>query len=167
MEEKLNTQIETHEDVSENKEEKQEFDYRKQREERIKSKVEKAFLSEFGAKSMEDLKKDFKLIDDYRSEIDDLKNQLNESKSNGYKLEALKSGIDEEFIDYVADKLQKQITQKDDFKSLLGKFKAEHPRYLKQSGIKINTSPNFENSGKGQSFSEAFNGVIKRKIKER
>ena len=174
MEEKQEVQnSESEEKVIEEKEEenKQVFDYKKEREERIKNRTEKAIFNELGVKSLEEIKKNFNLISDYEKQIEELEKQVNEGKNNQYKVQVLKAGIDEEFLDYVVDKLKKEVSEKEDFKTVLEKFKEKHPRYLKQAEnrqIRVNTAPNLENISKGKNFSEKFNEIIRRKVtKER
>ena len=163
--------INDNENVSENQDTKQNFDYRKEREERIKNKAERAICNELGVKSIDEIKNALNSINGYKNQISELEKQVSEGKINQYKVQVLKAGIDEEFVDYVVDSLQKQVTEKEDFKTLLDKFKSEHPRYLRQSEykqIKVNTSSNFESANKSKNFSEQFNDIIRRKIiKER
>lgn len=147
---------------------KQSYDYRKEREERIKNRTEKAILGELGAKSFDEVKEALSSIDGYKNKITELEKEVSEGKLNHCRLQTLKAGIDEEFVDYVVDKLSKQVNEKQNFKTLLDKFKGEHPRYLRQSQIRVNTSSNFEGASKTHSFSEQFNDVIRKKItKER
>ena len=47
-----------------------------------------------------------------------MEEKAKELETNKYKFEVLKSGIDEEFVDFVVDKLQKQVSNKKDFSSL-------------------------------------------------
>ena len=158
---KVENVITDNEVIEDNQDTKTNFDYKKEREERIKNKTEKAIFNELGVKSIEEIKEAL-------NSIPELKKQVNEGKLNHCKLQTLKAGIDEEFVDFVVDKLNKQVTEKEDFKTLLDKFKNEHPRYLKQSQIKVNTASNFEGVNKTQNFSQRFNDIIRRKItKER
>ena len=147
---------------------KQTYDYRKEREERIKNKTERAIFSELGVKSIDEIKEALNSINGYKNQITELEKQVNEGKLNHCKVQALKAGIDDEFVDFVVDKINKQVTDKEDFKTLLEKFKSEHPRYLRQSQIRVNTASNFEGTNKTRNFSQQFNDVIRRKItKER
>lgn len=149
-------------------ESKQAYDYRKEREERIKNKTERAIFNELGVKSIDEIKDALNSINGYKNQITELEKQVSEGKINRCKVQALKAGIDDEFVDFVVDKINKQVTDKEDFKTLLDKFKSEHPRYLRQSQITVNTASNFEGMNKTRNFSEKFNDVIRRKItKER
>lgn len=125
------------------------FDYRKEREERAKKRAEKAFLGELGVNSLDEIKSKINSLEEYRKEVEELKNEVNKSKVNGYKVEVLKNGFDEKFVDYIVYELKDKISENDDFSSLLGKFKKENSQFLKNSNpIKFSTAPNFEQGSK-------------------
>jgi hypothetical protein len=131
------------------KTEDQPFDYKKEREERIKHKVEKSFLSDLGVNSFDEVKKAFNSLDSYKKQVDELKNEVSKSKESERKLEVLKQGFDEKFVDYIVHELNNKSTENEDFSVLLQKFKDENSQFLKNNtSIKFNTSPNFETSGK-------------------
>ena len=158
------------EEITEVEDTKQSFDYRKEREERIKNKSEKAIFSELRVKSIDEIKSIFDSVESFKKQISDLEEKVKEGNLNKNRLEVLKSGIDDEFVDFVVDSLNKQVSDTQDFSSLLSKFKEEHPKYLKNyesTQIKLNTSPNFEGINKSQDFSHAFSNAVRNKLKER
>ena len=160
MENLENENLEKTQEVKEN----QDFDYKKYREERIKNRVEKSIFKDLGVQNLDEIKDKFSLIDTYKTQIQNLEEKAKELETNKYKFEVLKSGIDEEFVDFVVDKLQKQVSDKKDFSSLLSNFKENHPKFLKQSKITVSTSPNFETNSKINSFSQKFNNAIRNKL---
>ena len=160
MENLENENLEKTQEVKEN----QDFDYKKYREERIKNRVEKSIFKDLGVQNLDEIKEKFSLIDSYKTQIQNLEEKAKELETNKYKFEVLKSGIDEEFVDFVVDKLQKQVSDKKDFLSLFSNFKENNPRFLKQSKITVSTSPNFETNSKINSFSQKFNSAIRNKL---
>ena len=102
---KVENVITDNEVIEDNQDTKPSFDYKKEREERIKNRVEKAFFNELGVKSIEEIKEALK-------SIPELKKQVDEGKLNHCKLQTLKAGIDDEFVDFVVDKLNKQVTRR-------------------------------------------------------
>jgi hypothetical protein len=78
------------------------------------------------------------------------------------KLEVLKSGFDEKFVDFIVH----ELGQAENFSESLTKFKGENPQYLKNQdkGIKYSTAPNFENCYQNKDISKRFNEVIYKKI---
>ena len=160
MENLENENLEKTQEVKEN----QDFDYKKYREERIKNRIEKSIFKDLGVQNLDEIKEKFSLIDSYKTQIQNLEEKAKELETNKYKFEVLKSGIDEEFVDFVVDKLQKQVSDKKDFSSLLSNFKENHPKFLKQSKITVSTSPNFETNSKINSFSQKFNSAIRNKL---
>lgn len=160
MENLENENLEKTQEVKEN----QDFDYKKYREERIKNRVEKSIFKDLGVQNLDEIKDKFSLIDMYKTQIQNLEEKAKELETNKYKLEVLKSGIDEEFVEFVVDKLQKQVSDKKDFLSLLSNFKENHPKLLKQSKITVSTSPNFETNSQINSFSQKFNNAIRNKL---
>lgn len=126
---------------------KQPFDYRKEREERVKRRTEKAFLNEFGANSIDEIKEKLGAIDDYKKQVDELRAEVNNSKINGYKVEVLKNGFDEKFVDFIVYSLKDKVNENEDFSTVLSKFKGENSQFLRSSNpIKYSTAPNFETS---------------------
>ena len=94
------------EEITEVEYTKQSFDYRKEREERIKNKAEKAIFSELGVKSIDEIKSIFDSVESFKKQISDLETKVKEGNLNKNRLEVLKSGIDDEFVDFVVDSLE-------------------------------------------------------------
>lgn len=137
--------IQPEEIKEETKDTKQPFDYRKEREERVKRRTEKAFLNEFGANSIDEIKEKLGAVDTYKNQIEELKKEVNTSKINGYKVEVLKNGFDEKFVDFIVYSLKDKVNESEDFSSVLSKFKEENSQFLRNSNtIKYSTAPNFE-----------------------
>lgn len=154
--------------TEENQEPEKPFDYRKEREERVKRKAEKAVLNEFGVNSFDEIKEKLSSIDDYQKQIDALKSEINKSKINEYKLEVLKNGFDEKFVDFIAHELNGKVSENEDFSNVLSKFKEENPQFLKsqENGIKFSTAPNFESKVQQPINSyELMDNLIRRKNK--
>lgn len=147
---------------------KESFDYRKEREERIKHKTEKALLNEVGLTSLDEIKQKINSLSDYQKQIDELKNEVNKSKINGYKVEALKNGFDERFVDYIVYELKDRMSENEDFSKALKKFKAENGQFLKREdkGIKFSTAPNFESGGTVKDAHSRMNDFFSGKSKQ-
>ncbi len=77
-----------------------------------------------------------------------MEEKAKEFETNKYKFEVLKSGIDEEFINFVIDKLQKQVSDKKDFSPPFSNFKEFILNILKCSKIAVSISTNFESNSK-------------------
>jgi hypothetical protein len=162
---------ETQENIQENTTEenqtsKQPFDYKKEREERIKHKTEKNFLNEIGVKSMDEIKQKLESLDTYVNELNNLKSELEKSKVNGYKVEILKSGFDDRFADYIVHDLQSQVSEGKDFNKELNKYKESNPQFLKnEKAIKYTTSSDFESSKSATSTNQRMNDFLSGKTK--
>lgn len=175
MEEKTQETIETTNETTETQEttleenqtSKKSFDYKKEREERIKHKAKKTFLSEIGATSMEEIKQKLESLDTYASELNNLKSELEKSKLNGYKVEILKNGFDDRFTDYIVHDIKGKITEDTSFEEVLKQYKEANPQFLKsEKGIKYTTSSDFE-SGKStsvKSYNERMNDFLRGRI---
>lgn len=152
--------------TEESQETKQSFDYRKEREERIKHKTEKAFLNEFGVNSLDEIKEKINSINDYQKQIDELKNEVNKSKINEYKVEVLKNGFDEKFVDYIVYELKGKVSESEGFSKILEKFKSENSQFLKsENPIKYSTAPNFETNGRIKDAHSRMNDFFSGKSK--
>lgn len=144
---------------------KKPFDYKKEREERIKHKAEKTFLSEIGANSMEEIKEKLDKLDGYVNELNNLKSELEQSKLNGYKVEILKNGFDDRFTDYIVHDLKSKVNGETSFGDALTKYKEENPQFLKsEKGIKYTTSSDFESGKSVKSFNDRMNDFLRGRI---
>ena len=159
-----NTEIQNNSN-EENQTSKKSFDYKKEREERIKHKAEKTFLSEIGATSMEEIKQKLESLDTYASELNNLKSELEKSKLNGYKVEILKNGFDDRFTDYIVHDIKGKITEDTSFEEVLKQYKETNPQFLKsEKGIKYTTSPDFESGKSVKSYNERMNDFLRGRI---
>ncbi len=137
--------------------------FTKYRVERAEKNKEKEILSVLGVSSVEEAKNKISSIPEYEKKIAEFQEKNEKAKHLEYKVEAMKSGFDDKFVDFIVHELKGKVSENETFPSLLEKFKSENPQYLKNqsSGIKISTAPNFENSFRGQNASEIINDLIR------
>lgn len=148
------------EQMSENK--NQTNDNFKYRLERAKEQGVKQVLTELGVTSIEEVKEIYKKLEETTKNYQQMKTEVDKSKVYQQKLEVLKSGFDEKFVDFIVH----EVGKSEDFSKGLEEFKRDNPQYLKnqETSIKYNTSPNFENHYQSKDISKRFNEVIYQKI---
>jgi hypothetical protein len=141
----------------------------KHRLEREREKATKQILNELGAESTEYAKEKLESIANYQKQISDLQNQIKLAKELEFKVEVLRGGIDEKFVDFVVHELKSKVSETEKFSDIFENFKNENPHYLKQSGnkgIKFSTSSNFEKKIEKKNISQEFNEAILRKLQK-
>lgn len=107
------------------------------------------------------------------NELNTLKNKNDElsklyetSKTNEYKLYALKKGINEKFVDFVTSEVLNQTNEEKDFKSAFEEYSKDNPQYMNsQNSVKLSTTPKLENKSEfNGSSNEAINNFIRGKF---
>jgi hypothetical protein len=126
------------------------FDFVKERVERAKNQTEKAILAQLGVNSLSDVKQKFTSLENFKKDVENLKNELSKAKLNEYKIELLKSGFDERFLNFAVSEINEKVTENKNFLDILEEYKKENPQFLKQNDfIKMKTAPNLtEGAGK-------------------
>ena len=155
-----NVKTDNTEQISENK--NQTNDNFKYRLERAKEQGVKQVLQDLGVESIDEVKEIYRKLEETTKNYQKMKTEADKARNYEQKLEVLKSGFDEKFVDYITYELGKS----GNFSESLQKFKKDNPQYLKkqETGIKYSTSPNFENNYKSKDISKRFNEVIYQKI---
>lgn len=107
-------------------------------------------INEYDNKMIEsdNLKKEYEKI---KNSYDEVNKLYENSKINEYKLEVMKSGIDNKFSDFVTSEVMKQVNDEKDFKTALKDYNKENPQYLK-STTQVNLSTNPSNNNKTNVF---------------
>lgn len=137
----------------------------KYRLEREREKGAKQILNELGISSVDEIKEIYKKLEETTANYEKSQKIADKAKSAEQKLEVLKNGFDEKFVDFIVH----ELGETEDFAESLTKFKSENPQYLKNqsTGIKISTAPNFEKKNETNDFSKVFNeAILKRLYKE-
>lgn len=132
----------------------------KYRLERAKEQGVKQVLQDLGVESIDEVKEVYKKLEETTKNYQQMKTEADKARNYEQKLEVLKSGFDEKFVDYIAYKLG----QTENFTESLTKFKDENLQYLKNqsSGIRINTSPSFESQNQIKKSQDDFmNDIIR------
>lgn len=135
----------------------------KYRLERAKEQGVKQVLQDLGVESIDEVKEIYRKLEETTKSYQQMKTEADKARNYEQKLEVLKSGFDEKFVDYIAYKLG----QTENFTESLTKFKGENPQYLKNqsSGIRINTSPSFETTAQpAKSNDDLMNAWIKKQV---
>lgn len=155
-----NVKTDNAEQISENK--NQTNDNFKYRLERAKEQGVKQVLQDLGATSIDEVKGIYKKLEETTKNYQQMKTEVDKSKVYQRKLEVLKSGFDEKFVDFIVH----EVGKSENFSESLQKFKKDNPQYLKnqETGIKYSTSPSFENHYQSRDISKRFNEVIYQKI---
>lgn len=153
-----NDEVKTEEtQVPEERPKQEDFDYRKLREDRVIKNTEKRILKELGESSFENIKAKLK------SQVE-LQKELDIQKNNGRKLNVYSAGFDDQFVDFVAHDVGKNLKEDEKFEDALTKYKKNHPQFLRgNSKIQFSTAPDFENKPNTQSFNQKMNEFFKRK----
>lgn len=147
-------------DSSENNDKKiveEHFNYRKAREDRIIRNTENRILRDLGVDSLETAKERIK--DNIR-----LSKELEVEKENGRKLSVYTAGFDDQFVDFVAHEVNKNLKENEKFEDALDKYKKKHSQFLRSTKIQVNSSPDFENKHKITSPHNIMNDFIRGKI---
>ena len=155
-----NIKTDNAEQVPENK--NQTNDNFKYRLERAKEQGIKQVLQDLGVTSIDEVKGIYKKLEETTKNYQQMKIEVDKSKVYQRKLEVLKSGFDEKFVDFIVH----EVGKSEDFSKELENFKKNNPQYLKnqETGIKYSTSPSFENHYQNKDISKRFNEVIYQKI---
>lgn len=129
--------------------------------ERAKKQGAEQILNELGVGSVDEIKKK---LEKTTSDYEKARKEADENKSATQKLEVLKNGFDEEFVDFIVYSLR----ETEDFSKSLAKFKTEHPKFLKNqnSGIKISTAANFEKNSTSTDFSKQFGETLLNQLRK-
>jgi len=128
----------------------------------IKNMAERAGLDEAGVQ---------KLLDDYKAKKDAEKTEAQREKERadklaeelaGYKNKAavLSAGVEPEFTDFVAFKVNKMVTDTTDFETALKKFLADNPKYA--GGEKPQGAGGYKQGSAGQQLSGVEAEFLKR-----
>lgn len=147
-------------DSSENNDKKiveEHFNYRKAREDRIIRNTENRILRDLGVDSLETAKERIK--DNIR-----LSKELEVERENGRKLSVYTAGFDDQFVDFVAHEVNKNLKENEKFEDALDKYKKKHSQFLRSTKIQVNSSPDFENKHKITSSHNIMNDFIRGKI---
>lgn len=166
MENKLELESKQEQNQEQNQEQEQEqekktveehFNYRKMREERIIRNTENRILRDLGVDSLETAKERIK--DNIR-----LSRELETEKENGRKLSVYTAGFDDQFVDFVAHEVNKNLKENEKFEDALEKYKKKHSQFLRSTKIQVNSSPDFENKHRITSSHDVMNNFIRGKI---
>lgn len=133
------------------------FNYRKAREDRIIRNTENRILRDLGVDSLETAKERIK--DNIR-----LSKELEVERENGRKLSVYTAGFDDQFVDFVAHEVNKNLKENEKFEDALDKYKKKHSQFLRSTKIQVNSSPDFENKHKITSSHNIMNDFIRGKI---
>lgn len=133
------------------------FNYRKAREDRIIRNTENRILRDLGVDSLETAKERIK--DNIR-----LSKELEVERENGRKLSVYTAGFDDQFVDFVAHEVNKNLKENEKFEDALDKYKKKHSQFLRSTKIQVNSSPDFENKHKITSYHNIMNDFIRGKI---
>lgn len=147
-------------DSSENNDKKiveEHFNYRKAREDRIIRNTENRILRDLGVDSLETAKERIK--DNIR-----LSKELEVERENGRKLSVYTAGFDDQFVDFVAHEVNKNLKENEKFEDALEKYKKKHSQFLRSTKIQVNSSPDFENKHRITSSHNIMNDFIRGKI---
>lgn len=147
-------------DSSENNDKKiveEHFNYRKAREDRIIRNTENRILRDLGVDSLETAKERIK--DNIR-----LSKELEVERENGRKLSVYTAGFDDQFVDFVAHEVNKNLKENEKFEDALDKYKKKHSQFLRSTKIQVNSSPDFENKHRITSSHNIMNDFIRGKI---
>lgn len=134
----------------------------KYRLERAKEQGVKQVLQDLGVESIDEVKQIYRKLEETTKNYQQMKTEADKAKNYEQKLEVLKSGFDEKFVDFIVH----EVGKSEDFSKELENFKKNNPQYLKnqETGIKYSTSPSFENHYQNKDISKRFNEVIYQKI---
>jgi hypothetical protein len=159
--------MENLQNITENKnisENMDKFDYVKERVERAKNQTEKAILTDLQVNSLEDAKQKFQALEIFKKDVENLKNELSKAKISEYKVELLKNGFDERFLNFAISEINEKVTENKNFLSVLEEYKKKNPHFLRQTDfVKLKTAPNF-NDGAGKTDGDAvMNAFIRGK----
>lgn len=134
----------------------------KYRLERAKEQGVKQVLQDWGVESIDEVKQIYRKLEETTKNYQQMKTEADKAKNYEQKLEVLKSGFDEKFVDFIVH----EVGKSEDFSKELENFKKNNPQYLKnqETGIKYSTSPSFENHYQNKDISKRFNEVIYQKI---
>ena len=75
--------------------------------------------------------------DDYKLKYETTNGELNLTKG---KTKALEAGVSKDFAEFVANKVNSQVTEKMDFDTVLKEYVSKNPQYLEGSKVKVGTS---------------------------
>lgn len=143
----------------------------------VKKKINKSLSSEY--KSIAEYSNLKKKIEDLNCQIQDqtkiseemeaLKSKNNEisklyeeSINNQYKLQALKSGINDKFVDFVTSDVLKNKKDNEEFNTVLDKYIKDNPQYLTtNTNFHISTTPQSKNKTELKSSNDLINNLIR------
>lgn len=154
---------EPYEKIQEQEQKSDNQNWLKYRLERAKEQGVKQVFQDLGVESIDEVKEIYRKLEETTKSYQQMKTEADKARNYEQKLEVLKSGFDEKFVDYIAYKLG----QTENFTESLTKFKDENPQYLKNqsSGIRINTSPSFETTAQpAKSNDDLMNAWIKKQV---
>lgn len=146
----------------------------------VKKKINKSLSTEYKSiveysnlkKKLEDLSTQIQSQDAVAQEMETLKSKNEElnklyedSKTNYYKLQVLKSGINDRFVDFVTSEVKGMVNSKKDFNKALEEYKNDNPQFLnEQKKINISTTPTIGNKSELTDTNRLINDFIRRKL---
>lgn len=129
---------------------------------KLRKKLEDAntMLSDSNTKleSKSSLEKDLEKL---RGEHSKLCKLYEESKNNAYKLDVLKTGVNEKFVDFVTSDILKNKADDQDFAELLSSYIDNNPQYLSNNFMSVSTSPQSNNPSDATTSSDMINKLIR------
>lgn len=106
-------------------------------------------------------------LSDLRTKHDEISKMYEDSKKYKYKLEAIQSGINDKFADFVVSEVQTRTNGKKDFTKALEEYKAENPQFLNNDNkpvLNISTTPNIGNKTELHDINKLMNDYIRGKL---
>lgn len=132
-------------------------------------------IAEFSslAKKYEDANSKISDFSNIRNELDSLKSKNDElnklyesSKFDGYRLAAFRRGVDNDFIDFVADTVLKKVDENTDFNTALNSFLSENKQYLANNPkFIVSSTPKAEIKSNFSKIDDIMNNFIRNKGK--
>lgn len=103
-------------------------------------------------------------IDTLKQKNEELSKLYKESQLTGYKFQALKSGVNEKFVDFVTSEVMNNTNDTNDFNKALEAYNKDNPQFLTSNykqNISVSTTPNISNKTQTQSNNDLMNRIIR------
>lgn len=105
-------------------------------------------------------------IDTLRQKNEELSKLYKDSQITGYKFKALKSGVNEKFVDFVTSEVMNNTSETQDFATALESYNKENPQFLTSNykqNISVSTTPAISNKSQTETTHDIMNKIIRSK----
>ncbi len=104
-------------------------------------------------------------INELNGDREKFKKMYEDSRMYEYKLDTLKSGVNDKFVDFVTSETLKNVNEETDYKKALKLFLKENKQYLNNvPTMNVSTTPEIQNRSDNLSVNEIMNKFIRGKL---